>query len=75
VSRSHRKHPICGITCAESEKQDKRLLNRRVRRVNRQRLHADKEPAQRNQLYDPWTMDKDGKQYFDPTRFPELLRK
>lgn len=75
MSRSTRKTPICGITTSESEKLDKRFGNRKVRRANRMRLTKGEEPIQRHAMYDPWMMDKDGKQYFNQDRFPELMRK
>src|SRR5207244_2425008 len=79
MSRSRRKNPICGITTAQSEKQNKREYNRRFRRATRQALrHFDTErdvlPHLREHS-DPWAMDKDGKQRFDPKAHPDLMRK
>jgi hypothetical protein len=66
------------MTKAESEKQDKRLANRRIRRRVKVVLEAGPEddmlPTLR-ELSDPWTMAKDGKRWFDPSRYPEELRK
>jgi hypothetical protein len=78
MSGSRRKTPISGITTAASEKQDKRLANRRLRRAVKQALHAVDYPEvlpHRRELTNPWTMAKDGKRWFDPRRFPEVLRK
>jgi hypothetical protein len=78
MSGSRKKTPISGITTAASEKQDKRIANRRVRRAVKQVLHALEDPEvlpHRRELTDPWTMAKDGKRWFDARRFPEVLRK
>lgn len=64
MSRSRKKTPIRGMTLADSEKQDKRLANRKIRRVNKIRVTGDQEPAHVRELSDPWGMDKDGRQYF-----------
>ena len=78
MARSRRKYPICGITTADSEKQDKRRANRRIRRAVAQRLTADPEAEllpHRRALSNPWTMEKDGKAWFDAVAHPELMRK
>ena len=40
MSRSHKKNPVCGITNAPSEKQDKRLANRRLRHAVNQLVRS-----------------------------------
>lgn len=62
MSRSYRKTPVSGITCADSEKQDKRIANRRYRRRAQQAVHHEKEifPLVR-EVSNVWTFDKDGK--------------
>lgn len=78
MSRSKRRTPVCGVTTARSEKQDKRLYNRRYRRVCKQAIHSDpgRELLPRLREYsNPWVMDKDGKARFDPEDRPDLLRK
>jgi hypothetical protein len=75
MSRSHRHTPICGITTAASEKDDKRRWHRRFRQRNRQRVCQDREPLPLDAVGDPWLMAKDGKQWFDWTRHPRLLCK
>jgi hypothetical protein len=66
------------MTTARSEKKDKRLYNRRYRRVTKQILHNEPErellPSLR-EYSNPWSMDKDGKHRFDPSRYPKLMRK
>lgn len=78
MSKSKKSTPVCGRTTASSEKQDKRLYNRRYRRIFRQAIHVDPtcELLPRLREYsNPWVMDKDGKVRFDPAARPELLRK
>jgi hypothetical protein len=78
MSRSQRTTSIAGNTCAASEKHDKRVANRRDRRVNREILdgtHDDSILKDRKTTGDPWEMSKDGKQYFDPKDHPDLMRK
>lgn len=78
MSRSRKKTPVCGITTAQSEKQDKRLYNRRFRRVFKQVIRVAPEsevlPVLR-EYSNPWAMNKDGKSRFDPRRHPEWMRK
>jgi hypothetical protein len=77
MSRSRRRTSICGISTADSEKQDKRIANRKLRRKVRVAMQVDTEgelPARRT-VSNPWCMDKDGKTYFDPARYPQDMRK
>ena len=78
MSRSRKKTPVHGMTTARSEKKDKRLYNRRFRRVSKQALQVS--PQQKvlphlREHSDPWCMDKDGKVRFDPKKHPEWMRK
>jgi hypothetical protein len=78
MSRSKRKTPICGWTRAASEKQDKRLYNRRYRRVCKLFLHINPECEVLPHLHEhsnPWCMDKDGKVWFNPKEDPKRMRK
>jgi len=78
MARSRRKTSIAGITTADSEKQDKRLANRRGRRRNRQILEItldDTRLLQKRQIGDPWLMDNDGKAFFASEKYPKLMRK
>jgi len=78
MARSVKRTPVSGITTAKSEKYDKRMANRKLRRAVRQALHRAEcveVLPHRRELTDPWTMAKDGKMWFDATRFPKLLRK
>lgn len=76
MSRSYKKTPIYGITNAESEKQDKRIANRRFRRNARQLVKIGKEPPFNIRVVsNVYSFDKDGKQYFSAMKYPYLLRK
>lgn len=78
MSRSWKKTLISGITTATSEKHDKRLANRRLRRNVRQRLatgHDGTDLPLLREVSNVWAMDKDGKLYFDPATHPKRLRK
>lgn len=65
MSRSRRKSPCSGITCSDSEKDDKRIWHRRYRHACKQAIAIEGVeleflPHFRN-LSDVWSMDKDGK--------------
>ncbi len=78
MSRSRRKNPVAGITTAHSEKEDKQLANRKLRRRVNITLRTDPDtevyPIERD-VASPWTMSKDGKARFDPGAHPERIRK
>lgn len=79
MSRSRKFFPACGITTARSEKQDKRVYNRRFRHRSKQKLttfepEADVLPVLR-ELSNVWSMAKDGKMIFDPQKYPKYMRK
>ena len=86
MSNSRKKTCVTGNTCSASEKQDKILAHRRMRRLARGRLHkhtvaklGDDEPEDLpctlRDVSDVWLFDKDGKHRFDPVEQPELMRK
>jgi hypothetical protein len=78
MSRSRRKTPISGITCARTDHPWKKAAARKLRRAVRQSLKAtgdgDRFAGKRWDLVNPWSSEKDGKHWFGPDR-PELLRK
>lgn len=75
MSRSYRKTPICGMTTAASDKVFKKVEHKRARRaVNARDLTLDDAPAGK-EFGNPWGAPKDGKQWIDPERFPEIMRK
>lgn len=62
MSRSIRKTKIFGITSAKSEKQDKRLWNRKFRKVCKKLICQEKEaPNNIKAVTDVWSGSKDGK--------------
>lgn len=78
MSRSRKRTPVWGRSSAASEKEDKRDYNRRYRHACKQLLHAhpDRELMPHLREYsDDWGMAKDGKVWFDRTRYPERMRK
>ena len=78
MSKSKKKTSIGGITGARSEKQDKRLYNRRYRHICKQVLHvypASELLPHLREYSNPWCMDKDGKRWFDPKKYPKWMRK
>lgn len=78
MAHSRRKTPLCGVTTAESEKDDKRFYNRVLRRKNRQLLKTDASPERLKQVkeaMDARKMAKDGKISIDLTNFPWMMRK
>ncbi len=78
MGKSTRKTPIVGITTAASEKDDKRLLNRSLRRSNHQILKTDENAdalKHVKEVIDPWSMAKDGKVLIDPVKNRKLMRK
>lgn len=78
MTRSRRRTPIIGFTTAGSERRAKRFasraLRRRIRVLLRRAAPPDVLPTSR-ELSDCWAWPKDGRQRFDPGRFPALLRK
>ncbi len=78
MSKSRKKTSIGGITTSCSEKQDKRTYNRRYRHTCKQILNTNFEcellPHLR-EYSNVWSMDKDGKVWFDAKEFPKLMRK
>jgi hypothetical protein len=77
MSRSRKRTAKYGF--AASEKQDKRWYNRLFRRAIKGSRSAD-DPRYAllpdlREYSDPWTMNKDGKHWFDPVRESHRLRK
>ncbi|HZY10299.1 MAG TPA: hypothetical protein VFF29_04020 [Bacteroidota bacterium] len=78
MSRSRRITPIRGITTAESEKKDKQIANRKLRRIIRSKLrsrYTEELTPYLREVSNVWSMRKDGKSYFDPKKFPKEMRK
>ncbi len=70
MSNSYKKTPIVGITTAASEKEDKRIWHRRMRSRQRDAMtvidenwEGDDPNIHQNEVSNPWSMGKDGRQY------------
>lgn len=78
MSRSRRYSPFNGWTTSQSEKQDKRKANRKLRRRTKACILANGDnkplPVMR-EVSDPWCFAKDGKMLFNRTEYPKLMRK
>lgn len=71
MSRSRRKTPITGIIAAQSEKSDKRIANRKLRRVTKEilrrgSLEDDQILPEIREVSNVWSFAKDGKRWHDP---------
>jgi len=79
MSNSRKKTPVTGNTTAVSEKQDKRIANRRMRAMVRTQINSgvgdEQLPVSRHAASNVWSFDKDGKHRFDPKKHPHLMRK
>ena len=64
MSHSMKKTPVVG-NASHSEKEDKRIANRKMRRIVRTKLHTGREelPVSMKEVSDIWTMAKDGKSW------------
>lgn len=75
MSRSRRKNPIIGITTAETEKKNKLEANRKLRRLNRIKIHkGDFEFFQLREISNVWMFDKDGKQYLEKPYWKDIIK-
>lgn len=67
MSRSHR-HTPKGGWCGGSEKSDKRIGNRRLRKKSKQMIHEGKYDDEvfpiMDEVMNKWAMTKDGKTWF-----------
>ena len=75
MSRSKKKKPIFGYTTCESEKEDKRITNRKYRRKINQSLISGKEvlPTIR-EISNIWSFGKDGKHYYKYAESKDLRK-
>ena len=75
MSRSKKKTKKRAITTATSEKEDKRLANRKIRRKNKTKSKLrDEEYHLKKELSNVWSFSKDGKIY-DKEMSDKELRK
>ena len=63
MSRSRRKTPMFGVLRLDSEKQDKRLANRRLRRIARQSVSRGKESPLLREVSDIHDFARDGRRW------------
>lgn len=75
MSRSRKKTPKKGITLADTEKDNKREANRKLRRVTKIKVkRGEDELPDIKEVSNVWAFNKDGKRYLkNPT--PKDLRK
>ena len=76
MTRSRRHSPFCSITCSgfrRGEKWWKRLAHRARRKWERSHPHLP--PRDEREYANCWCWPKDGRQRFDPGRWPEAMRK
>lgn len=74
MSRSKRRNPFCGHTCASSDKIGKQEANRRFRKQGRMKLQEGRYEElwfTPKQSGGPWEFPKDGKQDFRDLQFDE----
>jgi hypothetical protein len=71
MSKSYRKTPIMGHTTCRSERLDKLIWHKRWRTKERNKITSldpenwvDHLTVDRHEVSNPWSMGKDGKQYF-----------
>lgn len=75
MSNSRKKVNVTGISTCKSEKQDKRLANRKLRAAVRGAMADDAEVMpELREVSSVWTFGKDGKRWWGD-RFPQGLRK
>ena len=75
MSRSRKKIAVTGFTTARSEKKDKRIMNRTIRRITRHKLKQDDREESvlpiPDEVMDVWSMQKDGKMWHREEKKPE----
>ncbi|MCK9596245.1 hypothetical protein M0R19_03620 [Candidatus Pacearchaeota archaeon] len=85
MSHSFKKSPICGFTSCSSEKGDKKIANKKHRKINKCLIlkiikESDEENSEiifkdMKELTDVFFFNKDGKSFFDEKKHPSLMRK
>lgn len=75
MSGSIKKTPKVAITSAESEKDNKRAANRKLRRVTKVKIKkGEGELPTLKDISNTWAFDKDGKQYLKNPAAKELRK-
>jgi hypothetical protein len=76
MCRSFRLTPVSPITSSNSDKYDKRMANRRLRRIVREHILDEKyQKYSLRDVSDIWMFSKDGKTRFNALEFPDYMRK
>jgi hypothetical protein len=68
MSRSRKKNPITGVTTAKSEKIDKKIYNKKMRR---KKISDERPPPHKREVSNKWLMSKDGKVNWKGTNFED----
>lgn len=75
MSRSKKKTPVVGTTTSETEKDDKRKANRKLRRATKIEVHKEKEVLpEAREVSNVWAFGKDGKRYLKDANKKELRK-
>jgi len=79
MSRSHKKHPVCGISTSDSEKLDKKIWHSRFRTTSKQNLRTCNDyenliDVHFREMSNVWAMAKDGRQWLNTSRKPYLKK-
>lgn len=76
MTHSYKHTPRAGNAVCDSEKADKQKAHRKWRRLSKYFLGIGAEvlPSLR-EVSDIWGFGKDGKRYFDPVKYPYIIRK
>lgn len=77
MTRSYKHTPVVGMTTAESDRGYKKMRASRERARERELIAHGEWDALEHELvpWEVWDTDKDGKMWFDPDEYPELMRK
>jgi len=76
MSHSYRKTPVKGRTMSDSEKQDKVIYHRSLRRATKQALAGQQEEMPHFREHsNPYNWNKDGKVWINKERDPNWKRK
>ena len=76
MSRSRKKTSITSNTNADSDKEGKKRCHKKFRRKEKKAIREEEDPPEDlREIESCWSWSKDGKQYFDEEKYPELIRK
>lgn len=77
MSRSRKKTPVSTNACCKSQKNDKRICNRKFRRLSKVLLLKEKElPIWQREVLNRWTFAGEGKHYVrNHSLIEKVLRK